>query len=194
MADMGIYVEDFDSIESIINKQYVDSVYRKGKIYAWADAEYDDSNRLCKFKFGANISPQLEEKRYIAKLFSNSLNQKLCDTIDNYFTWDARAFYYHSDYSYNFNNADKSYQMYYDSKDEDKYYYQPQQRDSYLEFIADKECFSLYERTYQRNSKEHIECTYNFRFYNYEENRWGDAFYKSVAGFGFTYEGYLHEE
>lgn len=176
LFDAGIYTTDKDSIDSIFDKQYIDSVYKKGRIYVTAQPEYDETKCLSKINFIAKIHPQLEETRYVAKMFSNSLYQKLCDTIDNSFSWEARTFYRHADYNYDINQPDKI--------------YQPQQRDSYLEFIADKECFSLYERINQSNSKERTECSYSFRFYNYEESRWGDAFYKSVAGFGITYEGY----
>ena len=190
LAEAGIYTMDGDSIYAIIDEQYKESIYTKGRIYADVRPKYDGSQCLESLELSVLIHPRLEEKRYIAKLFSNAIYQNYYDYYDQpedegWCDWSAWAFYFHADYDYNLNHSDKTFDIKsYDPSDPSP------DRAAYLDFLMDKECFETTEQIYIDTSELHVYCSYSFRFYNYINFH---PFFESVAGFRYKYYGRLSD-
>ena len=189
LYDAGIYTSNMDSIDSVFDRQYRDSVYKKGRIYAYARPEYDESQGLKRLFFSVKMHPLFEEKRYVSELLSNAIYQKFYDQFESEASsnWHASAYYCHADGNYR--NPDKKYYGYSDD--------QLKQRPSYLDFMAEDECYIAIEYIDLHKSELDVYCSCTFRFYNNdnyddEEYSYFKTLFNNVASFGFNYEGQLY--
>lgn len=190
LNEAGIYATNADSIDSIFDRQYRDSVYKKGRIYAYARPEYDESQCLIRLYFSVKMHHLFEEKRYVAELLSNAIYQKFYDQLEGEASsnWHASAFYCHADGNYR--NADKKYNYSYLDN-------QSQQRTSYLDFMAENECYFAFEDIDLHNSESDVSCSCTFRFYNndnYDDDEYSyfKTLFNNVASFWLNYRGQLY--